>query len=100
MIIPDVVKSVYEEKCTQVLCSAAGPPNGDINSAVGDSGYMSYQDHLPITKLQEAHLQPHMLGNVWNFQNYLLPIFIDNKYNYMCKLITLPTKGKLKKVYV
>lgn len=39
--------------------------NNDINSAIGDSGYMSCQDHIPL-RSHDVHVQPHMFGAYLN----------------------------------
>lgn len=36
-------------------------PSNDLNSAVGDSGYMSCQDHIPL-RSHDIQIQPHVFG--------------------------------------
>lgn len=48
--------------------------NNDINSAVGDSGYMSCQDYVPL-RPQDIQMQPHVCGKT---QSLLIVLVIRN----------------------
>lgn len=55
--------------------------NNDINSAVGDSGYVSNQEHNPL-RIYDVQVQPHVFGMLYiglvfyklfgNYENVIL----------------------------